>query len=99
VAVAGLIAFVATCPSESQLREKFYGELPGNYKKILEVADGASAMFGGPRLVYHNHVVYSTLEYRSSDGEESRIAYGVFGRTELTPKVNDVKKMVLAFTQ
>jgi hypothetical protein len=89
-------ALAATCPDEARLRAALYGEIDPRYKGALEFAGRASKMLNGPCLVYHNHIIYSTLDFRQSDGSEVRMASGMAGRIQLTPQVKEIKDFILS---
>src|SRR2546425_5746698 len=89
-------ALAATCPDEAQLRNAVYGEMDPTYKQALEWLGAASKIVHGPCLVYHNHVIYSTLDFRKLDGSEVRFASGAAGRIQLTPEVKQVKEFLLS---
>ena len=97
VVLVGLVlgGLVASCPDEAQLRSALYGELGPKYKTILENAGVWARALHLPHLVYHNHVVYSTLGWTQA-GTETRMASGMAGRVQLTPKVKEIKTMLLS---
>jgi hypothetical protein len=95
ILIAG-IALAMTCPDEAQLRKSVYGEMEPRYKFVLETVGRASKLAGGPCILYHNHFVYSTLDFRMLDGSEIRLANGAAGKIWLTPNVKDVKELILA---
>src|SRR5258708_5189751 len=63
ILIAG-ITLAMNCPDEAQLRKSLYGEMEPRYKLILETVGRASKLAGGPCILYHNHFVYSTLDFR-----------------------------------
>jgi len=94
----GIVIFVwlvSTCPSESQMRGALYGELGPNYKTALEWIGFGSRLIHGPHLVYHNHVIYATLDFDKGGGNEIHLASGAAGKIHLTPQVQDVKQFIL----
>jgi hypothetical protein len=95
VVILAIGALAVTCPDEPQLRNALYGELGPRYKAVLEWAAPLARALHLPHLVYHNHVVYSTLDWEQS-GSETRIASGAAGRVQLTSDVKDVKQLILS---
>ena len=99
IVLIGLITFIAlsaSCLDEAQLRNALYGELGPEYKRALEWIGVGSKFFHGPHLVYHNHVIYSTLDWHESNGSEVRLASGRAGKIQLTPEAKEVKGLILS---
>jgi len=90
------IALALKCPDEAQLRKSVYGEMEPRYKFALETVGRVSKLAGGPCILYHNHIVYSTLDFRMLDGSEIRLATGAADKIWLTPNLKDVKELVMA---
>lgn len=99
IVLLGLITFIAlaaSCPNERQMRDAVYGELGPGYKRALEWIGTVSKFVHGPHLVYHNHVIYSTLDFDKGGGNEIRLASGKVGKVELTSNVREVKDFILS---
>jgi len=95
VAIIAVGALAATCPNEVQLRNALYGELGPTYKAVLEWADPLAKMAHLPHIEYHNHVIYSTLDWYHG-GSETRLASGAAGRVQLDSNVDNVKRLILS---
>jgi len=93
VIIVGVLA--AKCPNEAQLRDAVYGEVGPDYKMVLIWYGAIARAFHLPHLVYHNHVVYSTLDWEQG-GQETRVASGMAGHVELTSNVRDIKELLMS---
>ena len=96
LAVVIIGALAATCPDEPQMRNAVYGEMDPTYKQALEWLGAASKIVHGPCLVYRNHLIYSTLDFRKLDGSEVRFASGAANKIKLTPDVKQAKEFLLS---